>query len=82
MKLIDHKLLGIYMTKRRQTLRSLALAVGCSHATIQALRSGRRTITKGDLGARIEKALRVPEGDLFDVPDADRGAETTNQVAA
>lgn len=82
MELIDHKLLDMYMTKRRHTVRSLAQIVRSSHSTIHALRSGKRTVCKGDLGARIEQALRVPEGDLFAVTEAVRGSQTTNRVAA
>lgn len=67
-RLISHLALAQYMSHRDFTVRKLANKVGCSHATIGHLRSGKSTYIRPEWAKAIEKALDAPTGSLF-VPE-------------
>lgn len=64
-KLISHAALAQYMEHRGFTVRTLAHRVGCSHATIGHLRSGKRMTCRPATAKAIEEALQAPPGSLF-----------------
>ena len=57
------------MRRKRLTGRELAELVGASQATVSRLVSGMQTTCRGDLGVRIERALKVELGTLFAGPE-------------
>lgn len=57
------------MRRKRLTGRELAEMTGSSQATISRLVSGMQTTCRGDLGVRIERALKVELGTLFVGPE-------------
>lgn len=64
-RVIDHKSLARYMKHRDFTVRTLALRVGCSPATIGHLRSGKRDYVRSSWAKAIEDALDAPRDSLF-----------------
>lgn len=63
--LIDAGALRNYMKFRGYTIRALAARVGCSHATIGHLHSGKRTTCSADTAKAIAKALDCLVESLF-----------------
>lgn len=67
------------MTYRRMTVRGLSLACGrlSYKSTIGNLHSGARNTCSAHLARRIEEALTLPPGNLFDVRVCITNVETT-----
>lgn len=57
------------MRRKRITGRELSELAGASQPTISRLVSGMQTTCRGDLGVRIERALKVELGTLFAGPE-------------
>lgn len=64
-RLISASALAQYMKYRELSVRELAAKVGCGHATIGHLRSGKRTYVRAEWAKAIEKELDAPRGSLF-----------------
>lgn len=79
-ELISAAALAQYMKHRGETVRSLALKVGCKPATIGHLRSGHRRTTKPAWARAIERHLDAPRGSLF-VPKVSNVHRDTQRVA-
>lgn len=79
-KLISADAFLRYMLFRGETVRSLALKVGCSHQTIGHLRSGKRDTCSPTTARLIEKHLNAPPGSLF-VPRLSSVQRETGRVA-
>lgn len=65
MKLINRRLLRVFLEDRGMSHRELARAVGCSNSFIDHLTAGRKDTCRPDLAAAIERVLRCPPGVLF-----------------
>jgi len=75
MRLRNPKLLADYMAANDFTQARLARFAGCSRQFIHLLLKGERTTCTVEIGRRIEEAVRVLPGTLFDrtvSPDRDQ----------
>jgi transcriptional regulator with XRE-family HTH domain len=70
------------MRRKRLTGRELADLVGTSQATISRLVSGMQTSCQGDLGVRIERALKVELGSLFAGPETAQALASEEDVVS
>ena len=77
-RLISAGALAQYMKYREVSVRELAKTVGCSHATVGHLRSGKRNYVRSEWAKAIERALDAPRGSLF-VPELSTVTRDTNR---
>ncbi len=66
MKLRDRNMLKAAMAQQHYTIRETAALAKCSPQMIGHLRAGTKTSCSPELAVRIEKALRVSPGALFE----------------
>lgn len=85
MRLRNPQLLADYMKANDFTQARLARYAGCSRQFIHMLISGERTTCTVEIGRRIEEAVRVLPGTLFDPsvsPDARPTVKRSGRSAA
>lgn len=79
MRLKDRTMLRQYMDYMDfRTVRELATAAGVSHSTVGHLHSGKRSTCSPKTAKAIERALKAPQGLLFDA----RSSKVSREVAA
>lgn len=66
-ELVSADALKTCMRYRKESTRSLAARVGCSHSVIGFLTSGRRKTIRPEWAHKIEQILDMPPGSLFKV---------------
>lgn len=70
--LIAAEALVKFMTRRGETVRSLAEKVGAKPATIGRLRAGRQVRCRAQVARAIEQELALQDGQLFEAPAVSR----------
>ena len=75
--LIAAEALVKFMTRRGETVRSLAEKVGAKPATIGRLRAGRQVRCRAEVARGIEKVLLLQGGQLFETPEMSRISNST-----
>lgn len=78
MRLRSAKLLADYMAANDFTQARLARYAGCSRQFIHLLLKGERSTCTVEIGRRIEEAVRVLPGTLFEPSESPHGRPVVN----